>query len=134
MHTHPPNTPEPDDPPLTEAEAMRRDHSRAALAVLAQTRVRGGESVPPTHTGADSVRGADSPPAIPTIPSEIIDQLVALADFVSLTRSEVSRDKHGLVQYIPLPEVGTRVAKALPERARAKFLGTNVLDVYGLEG
>ena len=32
-----------------------------------------------------------------------------------------------------IPEV-TRIARALPESARAKFLGKNVLGVYGLDG
>jgi hypothetical protein len=27
----------------------------------------------------------------------------------------------------------TRIARALPERARAKFLGANVLRAYGLD-
>ncbi len=70
-------------------KGMRIELSEAALGVLAQT------------------------PGLPEVPADIEERLVALADFVALCRSEVSRDHKNVIKYIPAPEVGTRVGKAL---------------------
>ncbi len=72
---------------------MRQELSAAALGVLAQT------------------------PATPTVPPGIEERLIHLADFVSRSRSEVARNRQGVVQYIPAAEVGTRVGKALKKLA-----------------
>jgi|CXWL01.1.fsa_nt_gi hypothetical protein len=78
----------------TDAETnMRGELAGAALGVLAQ-----------------SGRTA-------TVPTEIASRLIHLADFVSRARSEVSRDGKGTVQYMPIPEVGTRIGKALKKLA-----------------
>lgn len=78
----------------TDAEtSMRAELAAAARGVLAQS----GRSA--------------------TVPPEIGDRLIHLADFVSRARSEVSRDRKGAVQFMPIPEVGTRIGKALKKLA-----------------
>jgi len=54
---------------------------------------------------------------VPVVPDAIEHRLIALADFVALCRSEVSRNRQGVVQFVPMPEVGTRVGKALKKLA-----------------
>ncbi len=56
--------------------------------------------------------------AIPAIAASIERRLIALADFVALARSEVARDRQGVMQYAPAPEVGTRVGKELQKFAQ----------------
>lgn len=70
-------------------EVMRKELSDAAMGVLAQN------------------------PTIPSVPADVERRLISLADFVALSRSEVSRDRQGTMQYTPSPEVGTRVGKVL---------------------
>ena len=72
-----------------DEKRMREELSAAALGVLAQN------------------------PAVPSVPAETERRLVHLADFVALARSEIARDRQGVIQYLPAPEVGTRVGKAL---------------------
>ncbi len=89
---------------------MRIELSEAALGVLSQT------------------------PEPPEIPAGIEERLIALADFVALCRSEVSRDRQNVIKYIPAPEVGTRVGKALKKLcmgiAMARGLAGVGDDVY----
>ncbi|MFH1110712.1 MAG: hypothetical protein V1790_16165 [Planctomycetota bacterium] len=85
--------------------AMRRELSNAALGVLAQT------------------------PYPPTIPDDIADRLIHLADFVSRARSGVSRNRQGVVEHIPAPEVGTRVGKALKKLAMGIAMARGVKGV-----
>ncbi len=78
----------------TDAETrMRQELSDAACGVLAQ----------------------NGPPA--TVPFGIETRLIQLADFVSRARSEVSRGRRGAVEFFPIPEVGTRIGKALKKLA-----------------
>jgi predicted ArsR family transcriptional regulator len=90
--------------------AMRAELSDAALAVLAQT------------------------PLPPTVAAELEERLIHLADFVSRARSEVCRDRQGVVQYLPGIEVGTRCGKALKKLAMgiamARGVGAVDGDVY----
>ncbi len=74
----------------TNQEAKMRDElSGAALSVLAQYATT------------------------PTVPDDTEERLVSLAEFVSRARSEVARGHSGVIEYIPSPEVGTRVSKSL---------------------
>ena len=74
-------------------DRMRAELSQAALGVLAQ------ES------------------KIPEIPSATEDRIKHLANLLATARSEVSRDAKGMVTYVPVPEVGTRVVKQLKKLA-----------------
>jgi len=47
------------------------------------------------------------------IPESLQDQLVELSDFTAKARSHVTRDRNGDLQYLPKPEVGTRLGKEL---------------------
>lgn len=47
------------------------------------------------------------------IPPNLQEPLVDLADFIAKTRSHVARDRTGAIQYLPRPEVGTRLGKEL---------------------
>jgi hypothetical protein len=47
------------------------------------------------------------------IPRHLQEPLVDLADFTAKTRSHVARDRSGAIQYLPRPEVGTRLGKEL---------------------
>jgi hypothetical protein len=47
------------------------------------------------------------------IPTNLQEPLVDLADFIAKTRSHVARDRTGAIQYLPRPEVGTRLGKEL---------------------
>jgi len=49
----------------------------------------------------------------PTIPDALQDRLVTLSDFTAKARSSVARDRNGDLQYLPRPEVGTRLGKEL---------------------
>jgi hypothetical protein len=90
--------------------AMRTELADAALGVLAQT------------------------PTEPIVPAELEEQLIHLADFVSRARSEVCRDRQGVVQYLPGIEVGTRCGKALKKLAQGIAMARGVAavddDVY----
>lgn len=45
------------------------------------------------------------------IPQLLREKLVTLADFTALARSHVTRDRQGILQYIPRGEIGTRLVK-----------------------
>ena len=47
------------------------------------------------------------------IPAPLQERLADLADFTARARSHVTRDRNGELQYIPKPEVGTRLGKEL---------------------
>jgi hypothetical protein len=47
------------------------------------------------------------------IPQTLREPLADLSDFTARTRSHVPRDRNGTIQYIPRPEVGTRLGKEL---------------------
>lgn len=48
-----------------------------------------------------------------TIPAGLQEQLADLADFTAKARSSVARNRDGVIQYLPRPEVGTRLGKEL---------------------
>jgi hypothetical protein len=48
-----------------------------------------------------------------SIPPELKEPLVELAIFTAKARSHVARDRNGAIQYLPRPEVGTRLGKEL---------------------
>jgi hypothetical protein len=60
-------------------------------------------------------RFLDSLPKIKAepIPKPLLDQLVQLSDFTAKARSHVTRNRDGELQYLPRPEVGTRLGKEL---------------------
>lgn len=47
------------------------------------------------------------------IPGHLRERLVRIADIAAKARSQVARDRSGNVQYLPRPEVGTRLGKEL---------------------
>jgi hypothetical protein len=47
------------------------------------------------------------------IPGPLHEKLAQLSDFTAKARSHVTRDRNGDVQYLPRPEVGTRLGKEL---------------------
>jgi hypothetical protein len=47
------------------------------------------------------------------IPESLQEPLAQLSDFTAKTRSHVQRDRNGDLQYLPKPEVGTRLGKEL---------------------
>jgi hypothetical protein len=47
------------------------------------------------------------------IPGNLREPLVELADFMATARSSVARERSGVVEYLPRPEVGTRLGKEL---------------------
>lgn len=47
------------------------------------------------------------------VPCSLWEPLANLADSTAKSRSHVSRDRQGSIQYLPRPEVGTRLAKEL---------------------
>jgi hypothetical protein len=47
------------------------------------------------------------------VPAQLRDPLVELAIFTAKARSHVARDRNGTIQYLPRPEVGTRLGKEL---------------------
>jgi hypothetical protein len=47
------------------------------------------------------------------VPERLFEPLAILADFTARARSSVPRDRNGDLQYIPKPEVGTRLGKEL---------------------
>ncbi len=85
---------------------MRAELTRAVLGVLAQS----GRSA--------------------TVPEEMSLRLTHLSDLVSRARSEVARDSRGTIEFLPTPEVGTRIAKALKKLAIGIALarGLDVVD------
>jgi hypothetical protein len=48
-----------------------------------------------------------------SIPPELREPLIELAIFTAKARSHVARDRNGVIQYLPRPEVGTRLGKEL---------------------
>ena len=48
-----------------------------------------------------------------TIPSDLREALVELADFTATARSSVAREHNGTIEYLPRAEVGTRLGKEL---------------------
>ncbi|MGH9575158.1 MAG: hypothetical protein ACRD40_16715, partial [Candidatus Acidiferrales bacterium] len=48
-----------------------------------------------------------------TIADRLGERLVVLSDFTAKARSHVTRDRNGDLQYLPKPEVGTRLGKEL---------------------
>jgi hypothetical protein len=69
------------------------------------------------RTDIESVisRFLDALPVIGETPisEPLQEQLVELADFTAKSRSHVTRDRNGDLQYLPKPEVGTRLGKEL---------------------
>lgn len=55
----------------------------------------------------------DSTVEISDLPSRLLEPLACLSDFTSRARSHIQRDKRGDLQYLPRPEVGTRLGKEL---------------------
>ncbi len=53
------------------------------------------------------------------IPSHIAEAMATIADFVATARSHVQRDRNHDIQYLPRPEVGTRLVKELAKLAMA---------------
>ena len=53
----------------------------------------------------------------PSVDEIASSRIAALAEFVALARSPVNRDGSGVVKGMPVPEIGTRVAKALKKLA-----------------
>lgn len=49
----------------------------------------------------------------PNVPTEFEERLTIISDFTATARSHVQRDRQHQVQYLPRPEVGTRLAKEL---------------------
>jgi hypothetical protein len=47
------------------------------------------------------------------VPAQLQEPLVDLAVFTAKARSHVARDRNGTIQYLPRPEVGTRLGKEL---------------------
>jgi len=47
------------------------------------------------------------------VPDQLQEPLVELAIFTAKARSHVARDRNGVIQYLPRPEVGTRLGKEL---------------------
>ncbi len=47
------------------------------------------------------------------VPTQLQEPLVELAVFTAKARSHVARDRNGVIQYLPRPEVGTRLGKEL---------------------
>jgi hypothetical protein len=47
------------------------------------------------------------------IPEVLLESLIDLADFTATARSSVARDRNGVIEYLPRPEVGTRLGKEL---------------------
>lgn len=47
------------------------------------------------------------------IPEALLESLIDLADFTATARSSVARDRNGVIEYLPRPEVGTRLGKEL---------------------
>jgi hypothetical protein len=47
------------------------------------------------------------------IPPQLLEPLAEVAHFTATARSHVTRDRDGNIQYIPKPEVGTRLGKEL---------------------
>ena len=47
------------------------------------------------------------------VPAQLQEPLVDLAVFTAKARSHVARDRNGVIQYLPRPEVGTRLGKEL---------------------
>ena len=47
------------------------------------------------------------------IPDCLMDRLINIADFAAKARSAIARDRNGEMQYLPKPEVGTRLGKEL---------------------
>lgn len=76
---------------IGEDSPMRLDIEGAISKFLAQERVAIKEKIPPT----------------------LREPLADLCDFTARTRSHVPRDRNGTIQYIPRPEVGTRLGKEL---------------------
>ncbi len=93
-----------------DEKKMRHETTAAALGVLAQQ------------------------PVTPTIPNDMEERLIHLADFVSRARSEVARNKHGIIEYVTGIEVGTRVGKSLKKLAMGIAMARGVAvvdeDVY----
>lgn len=77
------------------------------------------------NLGADSVMRHDIEGAISghldqlpkannaQVPADLREPLVKLAVFTAKARSPVARDRNGAIQYLPRPEVGTRLGKEL---------------------
>ncbi len=49
----------------------------------------------------------------PRVPNDFAEPLAVISDFTATARSYVPRDRHHQVQYLPRPEVGTRLGKEL---------------------
>lgn len=47
------------------------------------------------------------------VPEKLVEPLARLSDFTAKARSHVQRDRRGDLQYLPRPEVGTRLGKEL---------------------
>lgn len=77
----------------TTENRMREELTQAALGVLANE------------------------PRRPELPERTAMRIVHLANLLAVARSEVSRDRGGTVTYVPVPEVGTRLAKQLKKLA-----------------
>ena len=97
---------------------------------MVRFRARGQTSLLKTHKAILSI-GRDEPmrdemqalirnflssvldPTLVGFPDNVIDPLTRVSDFTARARSHVARDRWGDLQYLPRPEVGTRLGKEL---------------------
>jgi DNA-binding transcriptional ArsR family regulator len=75
------------------------------------------------------LRFLDSMPKQPAIrlPEELVEPLTIISDFTATARSYVARDRNHNIQYLPRPEVGTRLGKELVK------LGLSLAVIRGKE-
>ena len=65
-----------------------------------------------------ALRGASVSPALPEIPNAFMEKFMGLAQWIATLRGAVSREKYtGQVQFKPVAEIGTRLAKQLLKMA-----------------
>jgi hypothetical protein len=93
----------------------RGDASRSK--VLKAIRNIGSDNTMRGEIGTAICSFLDSLPALADAPKQIPDslqqRLAELSDFTAKARSHVTRDRNGDLQYLPRPEVGTRLGKEL---------------------
>lgn len=77
---------------LRDNDLMRKELNEAALAALA----------------------FDTPDSLPEVPDDMIERIAGLAQWVAMLRGVVSRERYtGQVNFKPMSEIGTRLAKQL---------------------
>lgn len=73
---------------------------------------------------------------VPTVPPWVIDRIVALTQIIAYLRVNVDRGRMGDLNFRPIPEMGTRLAKQLIKLGQsiALVLGVKTIDkrIYGL--